>query len=57
MHGLSMGRQVRTVRDFTKDEVALSVPASAMVTPDMVEASYVGRAVMACVCLRGRMAH
>ena len=49
MHDRSIGCQVRTVRHFKKDEVALPVAASAMVTPDLVEAADAGRAVMACV--------
>ena len=49
MHDWSIGCEVRTVRHFKKDEVALPVSASAMVTPDLVEAVDAGRAVMACV--------
>ncbi|KAL7555169.1 hypothetical protein ACHAWF_018782 [Thalassiosira exigua] len=48
MYDRSIGCQVRTVRELKKDEVALSIPASAMVTPDLIANSDAGRAVRAC---------
>lgn len=48
MYDRSIGCQVRTVRDFKKDEVALSVPPSAMVSPDLIAASDAGQALLAC---------
>ena len=44
------------MRDFKKDEVALSVPASAMVTSDLVEALDAGRSGWCACCQRGRTA-
>ena len=51
MYDWFIGCQARTVLDFKKDEVALSVLASVMITPDLVVASDVGQAVLACVRL------
>mmetsp|Transcript_15992 Transcript_15992/g.34806 ORF Transcript_15992/g.34806 Transcript_15992/m.34806 type:complete len:1185 (-) Transcript_15992:250-3804(-) len=48
MYDRSIGCQVRTVRDLKKDEVALSIPASAMITPDLIAASDAGQALFAC---------
>ena len=39
MYDLFIGCQVKTVLDFKKDEVALSVLVSAMATQDLVAAS------------------
>lgn len=44
----SVGCQVRTVRDMKGDEIALSVPLSAMITPNLIASSDAGRAVFAC---------
>ena len=38
MHDRSIGCQVRTVRDFKKDEVALSVSESVMVALELIAA-------------------
>ena len=48
MYDRSIGCQVRTVRDFKKDEVALSIPREAMITPDLVATSDAGQALLAC---------
>lgn len=49
MYDRSIGCQVRTVRDLKKDEVALAVPFSAMVSPDLIAASDAGQALLACI--------
>ena len=48
MYDRSIGCQVRTVRELKKDEVALSIPSSAMITPDLIAASDAGQALLAC---------
>ena len=48
MYDRSIGCQVRTVRELKASEVALSIPSSAMVTPDLIAASDAGQAVYAC---------
>mmetsp|Transcript_26891 Transcript_26891/g.57896 ORF Transcript_26891/g.57896 Transcript_26891/m.57896 type:complete len:1160 (-) Transcript_26891:251-3730(-) len=48
MYDRSIGCQVRTVRELKKDEVALSIPSSAMITPDLIAASDAGQALFAC---------
>jgi len=44
----TMGCQIWTSRDIKKDEVMMTCPKSAMITPDLVAASDAGRAVLAC---------
>lgn len=51
LYDRTMGCQVRAAREIKKDEVVLTVPISAMITPDLVAASDAGRAIAAC-CLR-----
>jgi RNA recognition motif-containing protein len=48
MYDRSIGCQVRTAREIKKDEVALSVPYSAMITPDLIACSDAGQAVFEC---------
>ena len=36
LYDRSIGCQVRTVRELKKDEIALSIPVSAMITPDLI---------------------
>ncbi|KAL3799913.1 hypothetical protein ACHAW5_005240 [Stephanodiscus triporus] len=48
MYDRTIGCQVRTLRDMKGDEVALAVPVSAMITPDLVASSDAGRAIFAC---------
>ncbi|KAL7469323.1 hypothetical protein ACHAXS_009589 [Conticribra weissflogii] len=48
LYDRSIGCQVRTVRELKKDEVALSIPPSAMLSPDLIAASDAGQAVFAC---------
>ena len=48
MYDRNIGCQVRTSRDLKKDEIALSIPISAMVTPDLIAVSDAGRAILAC---------
>lgn len=48
MYDRTIGCQVRTVRELKKGEVALSIPGSAMVTPDLIAASDAGWAVYRC---------
>ena len=49
MYDRSIGCQVRTCRDLKKDEVALSIPRSAMITPDLIMASDAGLAIFNCI--------
>eukprot|EP00574_Skeletonema_japonicum_P006626 CAMPEP_0201737788 /NCGR_PEP_ID=MMETSP0593-20130828/43296_1 /ASSEMBLY_ACC=CAM_ASM_000672 /TAXON_ID=267983 /ORGANISM="Skeletonema japonicum, Strain CCMP2506" /LENGTH=871 /DNA_ID=CAMNT_0048231839 /DNA_START=218 /DNA_END=2829 /DNA_ORIENTATION=- len=49
MYDRTIGCQVRTVREMKKDEVALSVPLSAMITPDVISVSDAGQAVLQCM--------
>lgn len=44
----TIGCQVRTVKEIKQDEVMMTVPRAAMITPDVVAASDAGRAVLAC---------
>lgn len=48
LYDRTMGCQVRSTREIRKDEVLLSLPRSAMITPDLVAASDAGKAVLAC---------
>ena len=48
MYDRSIGCQVRTARELKKDEVALSVPYPAMITPDLIANSDAGRAMLKC---------
>ncbi|KAL9190951.1 hypothetical protein ACHAXT_000657 [Thalassiosira profunda] len=48
MYDRSIGCQVRTVRELKGEEMALSVPKSAMITPDLIAESDAGKAVRAC---------
>ncbi|KAL3811294.1 hypothetical protein ACHAXA_009294 [Cyclostephanos tholiformis] len=52
MYERTIGCQVRTVRDVKGDEMALSVPLSAMITPDLIASSDAGRAIYACCSAR-----
>ena len=52
MYDRSVGCQVRTVRDMKGDEIVLSVPLSAMITPNLIASSDAGRAVYACCSRR-----
>eukprot|EP00985_Skeletonema_marinoi_P017378 scaffold9496_cov102-Skeletonema_marinoi.AAC.1 len=49
MYDRTIGCQVRTVRELKKDEVAFSVPLSAMITPDVISVSDAGQAVFQCM--------
>lgn len=51
MYERSVGCQIRTLRDMKGDEVVMSVPLSAMITPNLIASSDAGRAVYAC-CTR-----
>jgi len=48
LYDRTMGCQLRAVREIRKDEVLLTLPRSAMITPDLVAASDAGKAVLAC---------
>jgi RNA recognition motif. (a.k.a. RRM, RBD, or RNP domain)/SET domain len=48
LYDRTMGCCVRTTKEIKKDEVILTVPRSAMVTPDLVAYSDAGKAVLAC---------
>lgn len=49
LYDRSMGCQVRATKEIKKDDVLLTMPRSAMVTPDLVASSDAGRAVLACI--------
>jgi hypothetical protein len=49
LYDRTMGCQVRASREIRQDEVWLTLPRSAMVTPDLVACSDAGRAVLACI--------
>jgi len=49
MYDRSIGCQVRTCRDLKKDEIALSIPRSAMITPDLIIGSDAGLAIFNCI--------
>lgn len=49
LYDRSMGCQVRATKEIKKDDILLTVPRQAMVTPDVVAASDAGRAVLACI--------
>ncbi|KAL3910259.1 MAG: hypothetical protein SGILL_007762, partial [Bacillariaceae sp.] len=44
----TMGCQIWTAREIKKDEVMMTCPRSAMITPDLVASSDAGRAILAC---------
>ena len=44
----TMGCQIWTAREIKQDEVMMTCPKSAMITPDLVATSDAGRAVLAC---------
>lgn len=48
LYDLTVGCQVRTAREIKKDEVMMTMPRSAMVTPDLIASSDAGRAILAC---------
>lgn len=48
LYDRTLGCQVRAAREIKKGEVMMTVPRSAMITPDLVAASDAGRAVLAC---------
>ena len=48
LYDRTMGCQVRTAREIKKDEVMMTVPRSAMVTPDLIASSDAAKAVLAC---------
>jgi len=48
LYDRTMGCQVRAAREIKKDEVLMTVPRTAMITPDVVATSDAGRAVLAC---------
>jgi RNA recognition motif-containing protein len=48
LYDRTMGCQIRAVREMKKGEVIMTMPRSAMVTPDLVASSDAGRAVLAC---------
>jgi RNA recognition motif-containing protein len=48
LYDRTMGCQIRAVREMKKGEVMMTMPRSAMVTPDLVASSDAGRAVLAC---------
>jgi RNA recognition motif-containing protein len=45
----TMGCQVRAAREIKPEEVLMTMPRSAMISPDLVAASDAGKAVLACV--------
>jgi len=49
MYDRSIGCQVRTCRDLKKDEIALSIPRSAMIAPDLIMGSDAGLAIFNCI--------
>jgi RNA recognition motif-containing protein len=49
LYDRTMGCQVRAVREIRKDEVMMTLPRSAMISPDLVASSDAGRAILACV--------
>ena len=49
LYDRTMGCQIRASREIRCNEVLLTVPRSAMITPDLVACSDAGRAVMACI--------
>jgi RNA recognition motif-containing protein len=51
LYDRTMGCQVRAAREIKKDEVILTIPIPAMITPDLVAASDAGRSIAAC-CYR-----
>ncbi|KAL3770642.1 hypothetical protein ACHAWU_004341 [Discostella pseudostelligera] len=53
LYDRSIGCQVRTVRELKKDEIALSIPVSAMITPDLIALSDAGQAILACCSSSG----
>jgi RNA recognition motif-containing protein len=48
LYDRTMGCQIRAAREMKKGEVMMTMPRSAMVTPDLVASSDAGRAVLAC---------
>ena len=48
LYDRTMGCQLRAVREMKQGEVVLTMPRSAMITPDLVASSDAGRAVLAC---------
>lgn len=48
LYDRTMGCQVRAVREIKKDEVMMTMPRPAMITPDLVASSDAGRAVLGC---------
>jgi len=48
LYDRTMGCQIRAAREIKKDEVMMTMPRSAMVTPDLVASSDAARAVLAC---------
>jgi RNA recognition motif-containing protein len=48
LYDRTMGCQVRAVREIRPNEVLMTIPRSAMITPDVVACSDAGRAVWAC---------
>ena len=48
LYDRTMGCQVRSTREIRKDEVFLTLPRSAMITPDLVVASDAGKVVLSC---------
>jgi len=53
LYECTMGCQVRATRDINVDETIMSIPRTAMVTPDVVAASDAGRVVLGCCEIRG----
>lgn len=49
LYDRTMGCCIRTTKEIKKDEVLLTVPRHAMITPDLVASSDAGRAVLACI--------
>jgi hypothetical protein len=45
----TMGCQVRAARELKPEEVLMTMPQSAMISPDLVAVSDAGKAVLACV--------
>lgn len=48
LYDRTMGCQVRVVREIKQGEVLITMPRSAMITPDIAAASDAGRAILAC---------
>jgi RNA recognition motif-containing protein len=48
LYDRAMGCQVRAAREIKKDDVLMTIPRTAMITPDVVASSDAGRAILSC---------